>query len=529
MGKINKVVVSGAVVGLILALSQPLYNLGILIFAGLVLFFLVLKIIRNKSRAFQFGYSTGLAYFLINFKWYWTVPLKNYGVENPFLTFFLIFFIWALTAGALALSWGISTWLMKKLDEKISWNALLIFPAIFTILEFLRSFLIGLIWIGKGTAIGPNWTLGNLAYNLHESFLILKLSSWLGIYGVTFLIIFAGLLLFIFLEKRRYKKFLILLLGLAAFTYFPSLQGSHVATGQPCREPCIEVAAIQTKISHQIAYTPAEEASFFKNQLELLDALKQNSPQPKLIVFPEGSNFFKTLTLFKDTWKASQYFNNLFSSSLIIDNSKVVSNSEFQSKTIFLDSKKGILGSYEKYLLTPGGEFLPLIFSGLNKILGLNSPAIQNAQNYQTGAKFPEGVVASEDLIVSAMVCSDIFSPYLAQNAAASANILVSQSSFSFTDDSEDLIELDLAAAKFRAAENDRYLLKASNFGRSFIISNQGKIVKITPNLDWQILTGSAVLKNNKTLYNRVGDSPILLGSLAILIASLFLRKHGNN
>src|SRR3989344_7204699 len=141
MGKINKVIISGVVIGLVLALSQPIYNLGILIFPGLVLFFLALKI--SKSHSFWIGYMAGLVYFLISFKWYWAVfPLKNYGVENSFLAFFLIFFIWILTAGVLALTWGISTGLWKVLDKKFSWNAILIFPAVFTVLEYLRSFLI---------------------------------------------------------------------------------------------------------------------------------------------------------------------------------------------------------------------------------------------------------------------------------------------------------------------------------------------------------------------------------------------------
>src|SRR3989344_2852546 len=65
MDRSYKVIISGAVIGLILALSQPLYNLGILIFPGLVLFFLVLKI--NKSHSFWLGYIAGLIYFLSRF------------------------------------------------------------------------------------------------------------------------------------------------------------------------------------------------------------------------------------------------------------------------------------------------------------------------------------------------------------------------------------------------------------------------------------------------------------------------------
>lgn len=530
MGKIGKVIISGAVIGSILALSQPLYNLGILVFPGFLLFFLALKIIKTGQRAFWLGYSAGLIYFLISFKWHWAVyPLKDIGIENPYLGFFLIFFTWAATAGVLALTWGISAGLWKKLDEKISWNALLIFPAVFTILEFLRSFLIGWVWAGPGTPLGPNWTLGNLAYNLHESFLALKFASWFGIYGVSFLIIFAGLLLFIFLEKRQYKKFLITALIILTLFYWPEARFDLSEDPRSNLNEQADVAIIQTKIANRDDYTPEEEIYVFKNQLELMDSLSKNFPQTEIIVFPEGSNFFKTLTLFKNMDGASRYFYNLFpSSALIVDNPKIAADGGFQSKTIFLDSRKGVLGSYDKYLVAPFGEYMPLIFKALDKMLGLDTPAIQEKQEYQPGPKPPEAIATAAGLKAGSLVCSDIFSPSLAKNLTITgAGLIISQSSFSFVKGAPDLFEQDLATAKFRAAENGRYLIKASNFGRSYIISDQGSLVKITPNLDWQILTGPVVLKDNKTMYNKVGDWPILLASLSVVLASfLWMRPR---
>src|SRR3989344_8281294 len=261
MDRSYKVIISGAVIGLILALSQPLYNLGILIFPGLVLFFLALKI--NKSRSFWLGYIAGLVYFLISFKWLWAVfPLKNYGIENSFLAFFLVLFIWIVTAGSLALTWGIGAGLWKVLDKKFSWNALLIFPAVFTVLEYLRSFLLGLVWIGKGTPVGPNWTMGNFAYNLHESYLALMFSSWFGIYGLTFLIIFLGLLLFIFFEKRKYKKFLVVVLVILTLLYWPEKRFDLGSSKRSNLDQEVQVAIIQAQIPTQPSYTSAEEASF---------------------------------------------------------------------------------------------------------------------------------------------------------------------------------------------------------------------------------------------------------------------------
>ncbi|TSC74089.1 MAG: apolipoprotein N-acyltransferase, partial [Parcubacteria group bacterium Gr01-1014_44] len=495
---------------------------------GFILFFLAIKILKS-AESFKLGFFIGLVYFLIYFRWYWAVfPLKHLGIDNPVLAFFFIFFVWIFTAGPMALLWGAGARLWKTLDEKISWPALLVFPSIFTVLEFLRSYLIGLVWMGRQTPIGPNWTNGNLTYNLHGSFLTLKLASWFGIYGVTFLVVFISLFLFILWEKRKYKKLLITALSLIFFLYFPALQDRPVITGRSCNVPCIEVAIIQTKIPSQSSYTSGEESAFFKDQLTLVNSIRENFPETKLVVLPEASNFFKTVTLFRNTAGASQYFSGLFAHpALIVDNSKIITDSGFQSKTIFLDSKKGILGSYDKHLLTPGGEYIPFLFRAMDIILGLNSPAIKNAPEYKTGSHPPEAIIFSNELSAASLICSDIFSPFLAQKGAINSKVLVAQSSFGFAKDAPDLLRQDLAAAKFRAAESSRYLVKASNFGRSFIISDRGSLEKITPNLDSQILTGSVVLKDNKTLYNKVGDGPILLASLMVVLASLFWRGGG--
>ncbi len=528
MGKINKIIIPGVVIGFILALSQPLFNWSILVFAGLVLFFLAIKIIQINVHSFWLGLTAGLVYFLIYFRWYWTVyPLTHLGIDRHLTAFWFVLLVWILTAVPLALTWGASARLWKALDSKVSWPALLIFPSVFTVFEYLRSYLIGLVWIGQATPVGPNWTNGNLAYNLHKSFLALKLASWLGIYGVTFVIIFLSVLLFILGEKRKYKKLFVLAVAIIVLVYFPAINNRPARLNLDGEDKVVAVAAIQTKVPSQVSYTPAEEASIFKEQLMLIDSVSKNFPKTGLVVFPEESNFFKTLTLFRNNFGASQYFYRLFPSpALIVDNSKIITGSQWQSKTIFLDSQKGVLGSYDKLLITPGGEYVPLIFRALDKLLGLNSPAIQTTTEYQAGQKPPEVVSGPGDLKATSLICSDIFSPILVPKEA---NVLMAQSSFSFAKGAPDLLGQDLAAGQFRAAESSRYLVKSSNFGHAYIISNQGQLEKITPNLDSQILTGTVVLKNGKTLYNKIGDSPILLASLGVLIVSLFLKKYANN
>ncbi len=543
MEKTYSSILAGTIIGLIFSLSQPLFGWWFFVFLGFILFFLFLKIyshqqgspLPNKGdpcwagfSSFSFGYFAGLAYFLIDFKWYWAVyPLTNLGIENKPLAFFFVFLTWIITAGTMALTWGLAVWLFYKIDKHISSTALLIFPSIFTLAEYARSFFIALVWTGHQTPIGPFWTLGNLAYNFHGSFLFLKFASWFGIYGVDFLVVFLSVGLFILLEKRRYKKFVILTVGIFIFFYWPFPPTYPHARLSLAVDKSVEVAVIQTKTPSKPDYSPAEEASIFKNQLELLNSIGKNSPQAKLIVFPEESNFFTRLAIFKKATEVSRYFADLFPEPvLILDNSQINEKGRFKARTIFLDSQKGILGSYDKYLITPGAEYVPLLFKKLDKTLGLNSPELQNIAEYQTGEERPPVINSEEGIRIMALVCADIFSPNLTKLGAARPNLLVSQSSFAFGRGPKDLLAKDLAASKFRAAESGRYLIKSSNFGYSFVISDMGRLIKTTSNFDPQILTASVVLKDNKTLYNKVGDAPILWASFAVLLVSLFWRSE---
>ncbi len=503
-----------------MSFSLPSFGFGWLIFFVLVLLLILLEI--QPQKAFSTGFWFSLVYFLFVFRWFWdTYPLTGLGFENRYLAAGFLAFGWLLTALAMSLLWATAFWLFKKVEKKISWTALLIFPSIFVVFEYLRAFVISILWFSPGNTISPDWTAGNLAYNLHTNALILKLSSLLGIYGVTFFIAFAVVLIFLFLEKRQFKKLWIFVAVLIFFSYFPFDRFSSYGNAEK-----VKIAVIQTYIPSQKNYNSKEQLSFFKKQLELLDKVSKKEPETKLIIFPEASNFFTNLSLFGNTLDVGIFFNNLFpSKTAIIDNSHIQENFLKKSKTIYLDSKSGIVGDYDKKLLTPGGEYAPYLFRLLDKVLGVDSEELKNFEGLQSGLEPPSAIKVG-DITLGALVCSDISSPSLARNISLSGGQLIAvQGSFAFANGSKDLISQVKAMASLRAAENNKYLIYAANYGPSFVISGDGKMLKESQNRDFKILTGDIVLNSKKTLYNKLGDWPILLAGLSVLISSFFLFR----
>ncbi|MBI2057809.1 MAG: hypothetical protein HYT63_02400 [Candidatus Yanofskybacteria bacterium] len=515
--------------GLLLSFSLPFFNLGWLVFPALVLLLVFLEI--HPQKAFSTGFCFSLIYFLSVFRWFWdTYPLEGLGFENHYLAAGLLAFAWLLTALAMSLLWATAFWFLKKIEKKTSWTALLVFPSIFTWFEYLRTFVISVLWFSPGNIISPDWTAGNLAYNLHTNALTLKLSSLLGIYGVTFFVAFTAILIFLFLEKKQFKKLWIFIVILISLSYFPF--DWFIPSNNNTEK--IKVAVIQSYIPSKKNYSPQEQLSFFKKQLELMDKISKEEPETKLIVFSEASNFFTNLSLFGNTLDVGLYFNNLFASeTAILDNSHIQENSFKKSKTIYLSSKKGVIGDYDKNLLTPGGEYAPYLFRLLDKVLGIGSEELKNFEGLQTGGQPPPAInflnltEDSPQAKVGSLVCSDISSPALARSISLSGGQLIAvQGSFGFANGSKDLISQVKAMAALRAAENNKYLIYAANYGPSFIVSGDGKMVKESQNRDFEILTANVVLNKDKTIYNKLGDGPILLASLSVLVTSFFWRKR---
>ena len=173
---------------------------------------------------------------------------------------------------------------------------LLIPTATFVLLEYARSYGFGLLWAGSGTLFGPHWTLGSPAYALAGNNLALKLSSYIGIYGIVFLVILANLLFFKILSRKNLRSAGIVILIILLITLGPKLLNQKPSS----TDKEINFALIQTNQPTKISPTPKETLNAFKEQLDLLNHVAKEHPESQLIIFPEASDFFKNLSLISD-------------------------------------------------------------------------------------------------------------------------------------------------------------------------------------------------------------------------------------
>ncbi|HEY4506608.1 MAG TPA: apolipoprotein N-acyltransferase [Candidatus Paceibacterota bacterium] len=507
---------------------------GWIVWVGIVPLLWSLSKATSKKNAFLLGFLSGFFYFLIIFRWFWSLhPLDTLGIENAFLSILIITLTWLISSAGMALFWGIFGFAYSLTKEKIQYRKynILLIACLFVICEYIRSWGFGLLWWGSGTLWGPHWTMGNLAYALGNNPLILNISSFVGIYGVTFLIIVFNLLVYkIFFNQSRFSKIKITtIIVLLSVTLAPKYIYGVINNSEIDKEK-INFAIIQTSQEARLLFTPQEVVANFKEQLELLDQIAKQNPETNLVIFPEASEFFKNISLFLDSSEIQNYFSNLFNKPvLIIAGGRVIDpdDGKAYSRVYSLDTHEGIVNYYDKRLPVPGGEFLPYPIRLLTSIFSLSDTTdFKKTRELYPGKKEVSTVDFRYQISVSPIICSELISPNLTVESSANSDLIFSMASYALFHGNETIANQMLSVTLFRAAETKKPIITAVNLGKSHVIDSNGILVLRTQDSSSQILTGLLSPSSQESWYNKAGNTPAILGSLLLGIFIWFSKKQ---
>jgi len=154
---------------------------------------------------------------------------------------------------------------------------------------------------------------------------------------------------------------------------------------------------------------------------------------------------------------------------------------------------------YDKIHLVPFGEYVPgWAFPGkIGKITAQVGDFVPGSE-YRT-APSPEGAIG-------VFICyEDIFPQLVRRLTPAGPGVLVSISNDSWYDDSPAAAQ-HLETARFRAIENRRYLLRATNDGITTTIDPYGRIVEGLPRHVERVLSARFEFVKESTFYTLHGD-----------------------
>jgi apolipoprotein N-acyltransferase len=154
---------------------------------------------------------------------------------------------------------------------------------------------------------------------------------------------------------------------------------------------------------------------------------------------------------------------------------------------------------YDKIHLVPFGEYVPAwAFPGKIGKITVQVGDFVPGSEYRTAAT-PKGAIG-------VFICyEDIFPQLVRRLAPAGPGVLVSISNDSWYDDSPAAAQ-HLETARFRAIENRRYLLRATNDGITTTIDPYGRIVESLPRHVERVLSARFAFVKGSTFYTLHGD-----------------------
>ncbi|MBC2715669.1 MAG: apolipoprotein N-acyltransferase [Desulfobacteraceae bacterium] len=507
------------------ALSFPKFNLWWFSFVSLVPFFFALDNADSPLKNLLYGvlWSAGHAFGMGY--WVFFTILNHY--EVPFAKSVLFFTLCVIIP--VVLIFTVFAVFYRFLHRERLFFYALVVPSLWVLAEYLKevaSFLIP-------------W--GGIEYALIPFSEFIQIADLTGGYGIMFIAVSVNSLFVYMLKQLKFQKakqvthdknhnnplgisgagVLIPLALICLLMAIPSVYGVHqlrkigLSVGQEYKAG----QSVQTTLV-QGNYSTKERWSGMGFYQRVMNYLEMSVEMPIETIGDEGQGGERVIVWPETTLNSSSKLNdalfvelmrNIGENSLLISGGlKTDHNSNEVFNSAYFISGTGRLLRYDKHILLPYSETSPLIdlldayYSAPNEFTAGRTPLCINAPGGKVGAS----------------ICFEIlYSGFIRQSVKDGAQYLVNISNDSWFGDSP-MPYIHLNAARLRAVENRRFLLRTSNSGISAVISPNGKVIAQSGLFTKERIDGDFVKFDQLSFYAMYGNL-ILLGSAIILLTAL--------
>jgi apolipoprotein N-acyltransferase len=451
----------------------------------------------GTRHAGRLGFVHGLAAWMTGL--YWVAPtLQTYGGMPLPMGIALT----SLLAAYLALYHAVFAWLGAAIWRTGGAWRLAALPALWVALEWLRTYLGG----------GFPWNLA--AYAWVDVPGALPLSAWIGPYGVSFLVLLTSASVAAAVQKRRWQPaavgLLIPLLLLSLAGRWSLRRGAEEVRAD---WPGEAVRLLQPNIQNLVEW---EEAAVMSNYRKLVDLSEEACQPGSLVVWPESAAwpflYGRDPILEQDLKRLTD-----MGCTVLFNSSHPVGTSFYNSA--FLLSRGAPLARYDKRHLVPFGEYVPFqgLFSWMDKLA-------RNAGDFRPADEttlLPWG----QEKLGMAICYEVVFPDEVADLVEDGATLLVTVTNDAWYGDTTAPWQ-HFRAARFRAAENRRTLLRAAITGVSALVGPDGSVRAQIGVFEQGVISarvvGSAVL----TPYARLPWLVPVLSTALAAFALYFARRR---
>lgn len=435
---------------------------------------------ENHKTLFLRSWCFGIGLFGSGVSWVY-VSIHEYGYAPVPLALFLT----TIFVAGLGFIFALPFSLYGKYFRPHHLSALIAFPALWILGEWLRSWLLtGFPWLYLGYA--------------HVN---TPLAGWIpvsGVYGASWIVAFSGASLFLALRKQMFYPLCITTLLFAGGYGLQQAKWTQLDTTQP-----VNVGIVQPNFSLHDKWNPEKRSMIRQTLVTLSEPLWQAD----IILWPEAAlnelyhEALPFLQLLDNTGKHNA--TTLITGILTYD----TAHSTYANPVIYnsITAMGNGSGLYHKVRMVPFGEYVPLErwLRGLIHFFDLPT-------SHMSPGATSQNPLAAGNYRISPFICYEIVYPDLVAHNSRDTDFLITISNDSWFGDSLGP-QQHLQMAQVRALETGRYVIRGTNDGISAIIDPQGHIQSSSKRFAQQTLEGEVYPAQGSTPFMLTGSLPLML------------------
>ncbi len=425
------------------------------------------------KKPFLGGWLAGLAFSLTALRWLLAVPFPAGAVAG-----------WLALSAFLALYTALWTWLGCRWirgDAASFFDAMaesswarrqrwgLGLAALWVAFEMVQSrFLSGFPWNLLGTS-------------QFQMTPLIQVAEWTGVSGVSFLMVWfsfglaSSLVLLVKAPSRRRALAGEILVPALLVTLLFAV-GSNLIAKSPAPMAVRRIALIQPSIPQLLIWDRNESTNRFRALVELTRAALTN--QPHVVVWPEASLPDISREQFEELrgMMVKAGVPLLFGADDVepVEGAPAGAMPNFYNTAFHLDAKGDLVGRYRKRKLVAFGEYVPL-----ERWLPFMKWLTPIGGSFSAGTGPELFRVGNPPLAVGPLICfEDVFAPVCREAALDDVEVLVNFTNLGWFGDGAAQWQ-HAAAAVFRAVENRRPIVRATNNGVTCWIDSTGRIREV--------------------------------------------------
>ena len=413
-------------------------------------------------------------------------------------TFFDSFVVSAIVWIGLSLYFVVWTAVIKCCSLKIKNNGFmmaLFMSSVWIILEYIRNYFF------------CSFPINLLGYSQSLFLSLIQFTDMCGIYGVSFVIVLTNCLLFFLIYNKNKMYLVTALIIISLLLVYGFLRINQISK---INKEEIKIGTIQPNIEQTKRWNKMYEKEILTKIKNIVEYFKEKNMD--IILYSE--TVLPGYLCKDEDIKVFVEYISAFSPISLLGGMDVENYKAYNS--IFIVSKNGeIIDKYKKKHLVIFGEYIPFqcFFAKMFSKLFSNNNLTKEIELK---------VFKFDRYTLGINICSENYYPYLSRELVLKGATLLTTHSNDAWCDRLSYPYQHFVLNIFRAIENRKYLVVASNTGISGVIAPTGKIIRQTKNQEQICFEENVYTNSYITIYDKIGDLFVLLCSLYVFSVLLF-------